>query len=460
MELLNFIDGKFVASHSANIFSKYSPFDGSLLAHVTSSDSLDVVFALQAAKKARVDWCTQPFEIRSKLLNDLADFLAKNIEEFSFLEALYQGLPQAFSKENNVQIAIRNLRETASSNPMPHEKSTLLEPTGIIGIVTPWCLSLRLVVERLAPAIAAGNVCILKASELSPITSLILAKAFIAVQAPPGIVGILNGNWEVAKVIAGHPSIHALSGVGRSATLRSLNESAAVNFKKIQLSGGAKNSCIVLPDFDFQSRISELLESFLIGQGQLCWNSHRIFIPEDNRDQFIEIAKSYLSSLSPLESPSGHGVWTPLISRELISQVQNHIVEARKDQGKLVFGDAIYDGEGFYFQTTLVKDLSRCSVLQQEELHGPLIIVDSYKYLHEVPKWANNNDYGHSAVIWGAEEKATRLASKLDCGRAGINCWGVKDWRPYFGHKLTSFGNIDNSWSGSFYSDVKTLSFS
>ena len=174
MELLNFIDGKFVPSQSGRFFYKTSPFDQSSLATVTLSNALDVVTALQSAKKARLDWQAQSFEQRAETLNKLADFFELNMELYSFQEALFQGLPAEFAKKYNMTAAINILRACAKSVCDRSEGEVLRDPTGVVGIITSWNLSLKLVVERLAPTLAAGNVCVIKISDLSPITGQIL----------------------------------------------------------------------------------------------------------------------------------------------------------------------------------------------------------------------------------------------------------------------------------------------
>lgn len=457
MELFNFIGGEFVASMSKNIFIKKSPFDGSELAKVFHAEALDVVRAIQLSKKSLAEGDNRSTLDRAKLLLDLANHLEKNADRYAHAEALHQGLPKKFVLENSILVSIDLLRRNAVSLQEELPKSVYLQASGIVGIITPWCLSLRLITERLAPAIAAGNAVIVKVSELSPITAQILGECLQAIEAPIGLVQVIQGGSNVAQLIAGHPSIRAITAVGRQSTLESVAKIGTSHLKKIQLSGGAKNSAIVLSDFSYKERMSEILESFLIGQGQMCWNTSRLFLPESIYKDFMEVMQATLSDLHPLQSPEGSSAWTPMIAEGRDSQIASYTKEGISEHGKVFFGGHAAQAEGFFLEPTFMIDLPNCSTMQQDELYGPLVLVTPVKYQHEAVKWTNTSYLGHSAVVWGLEEKIDKIASKLECAQVWRNSWMQGSSNIIFGHKQSSFGNLDCSWSGTFYSDVKKL---
>ncbi|MBO9666087.1 MAG: aldehyde dehydrogenase family protein, partial [Bdellovibrio sp.] len=188
MELFNFIGGEFVASVSGKTFSKYSPFDNSELAQVADSDAMDVITSLQVSKKAFAAFEPVTLEQRAGYLNALADHFEKKASEIAYQEALHQGLPKSFVLKNSVEVAIQILRDNAKSVIQPLPEGVLTQAAGIVGIITSWSLSLRLVTERLAPALAAGNAVIVKVSEHSPITAKVLGEACKAAQIPMGMV--------------------------------------------------------------------------------------------------------------------------------------------------------------------------------------------------------------------------------------------------------------------------------
>lgn len=457
MELQNFIGGTFVPSDSQKKIAKYSPFDGQLLAEVTASDAMDVIKAIQNAKKAMPAFKDLPREERSLLLGKMAQALEDKASDYAYQEALHQGLSQSFVLENSVKVAIQILRQTAESLKQELPTQMLVQPVGLVGIIASWSLSLRLITERLAPALAAGNVCLVKVSEKSPITAKILAEILQAAAVPAGVVNILQGDAEVGKVIAGHPSIHAVTAVGKTSTVESIAKAGLSQFKKVQLSGSVKNAAIVLAGADFANHMDEILRSFLIGQGQLCWNTSRLFILESFQKEFIEALKASLDKLEPLKDPSGSSPWTPLISAEVVEDVLKKTQGGVVEHGKVAWGAEKISGSGYFVKPVMMIDLPNCSVLQQDELQGPLFLITPVKYQHEVAKWVNTSYLAHSAVIWGPAEKLDKVIAQLECAQVWMNQWMNGESQTIFGHKQSSFGNPDMSWSGSFYSDVKIL---
>ncbi|MBV2167431.1 MAG: aldehyde dehydrogenase family protein [Bdellovibrio sp.] len=458
MELLNFIGGAFVPAENKITFSKRSPFDDQVIAEVTASDAMDVVKAVQSAKKAAPAFRDFSLENRATLLQKMADYLELHADTVAYEEALHQGLPHHFVLENSVKVSIDILRRTVQSLSQQTPSDILLQPTGIVGIITSWNLSLRLVIERLAPTLAAGNVALIKVSELSPITGKILAEMLKAAQLPEGVVNIIQGHADVAQIIAGHPSVRAISAVGRSSTLESIAKAGLPLFKKLQLSGGVKNPLLILSETNLREYLPEILRSFVMGQGQLCWNTSRIFVVESLAPELLSLLKEYFASLQPLSDPRGSETWSPLISREAVTLIHNKIQSGISEHGKIYVGGAPeVSRTGFFYKPTVMLDLPNCSVLQQDELQGPLLLVTPVKYQHEALKWANTSYLAHSAVVWGPQEKAAKVASQLECAQVWMNSWMTGSQGAIFGHKQSSFGNFDMSWSGSFYSDVKKL---
>lgn len=457
MELQNFIGGAFVPSDSQKTFAKISPFDGSEIARVTASDAMDVIKAIQMAKKAASVMKELPLSDRAALLLKLASALEEKSSEYAYQEALHQGLPQSFVLEHSLRPAIRILKEVAASLNQPLSAQVLPHPVGLVGIIASWNLSLLLVIERMAPALAAGNVCVVKFSDLSPITAQILGEALQKAEVPAGAVALLQGDAEVGKIVAGHPSIHAVTAVGKTSTMEQIAKAGLSQFKKLQLAGSVKNSSVVLAGTDYQAQMPEILKSFLLGQGQLCWNSSRLFLLESMSAEFIEAMKAYLDKLEPLTDPNGSSPWTPLITAARREELQKKVQEGKSEHGKVLSGGDSGPGSGFHMKPVMMLDLPNCSVLQQDELQGPLFLMTPVKYQHEILKWANTSYLAQSAVVWGPQEKLGKVVSQLDCAQVWLNQWQPNSESNVFGFKQSSFGNPDRAWSGTFYSDVKIL---
>ncbi len=457
MELQNFINGEFTSAGSAKTFSKVSPFDGLIISQVAYSDPMDVIKAIQSAKKAATTFKDVSREDRASLLTKMSQYLQTHKEDIALAEALNQGLPKDFVLNKSIEPIIFLLDQTAASLTAELPSDILLQPTGVMGIITSWNLSFRLVMESLVPALAAGNTMLIKVSEHSPITAQVIGEMCKTVEVPVGVVNLIQGFSDVAELIAGHPGIHAIAATGSSPTMSSVAKAGFSTFKKLQLSGSTKNPVFILSDSDYQNKVPLILESVLLGQGQLCWNSSRIFVLESVLPEFLTALKEYLATLKPLQSPLGQSVWTPMISANAVEAVVARTQVAKSEGAKIVAGDEVLSGDGFYVRPTFTLDLSNCSTLQQDEVLGPLCLITAVKYQHEMVKWANNSYLGHSAVIWGSEEKALKVASQIEYSDISLNQWMPSNQGKVFGLKQASFGNGDMNWFGSFYSNVKKL---
>lgn len=456
MEILNYVAGEFVSSQSQESFEKISPFTGEVLAKVTCSSAMDFIFSLQHSKKAAAAFKDSSLEERAALLEKIAQAISESETEIAYQEALHQGLSASFVLKNGVRPAIAHF--TANAQSLRAEQSPeLYSAVGVVGIVASWCLSLKLISERLAPALAAGNAVIIKVSEQSPVTGKILAEALSKAGVPAGLVTILQGKKDLAELLAGHPGIAAIAAVGSQAMLESLAKSALGTLKKVQLSGANKGASIVLNGFAYQDRMADLFESFLMGQGQMCWNSTRLFILESFAKEFISDTQDYFNQLKPLLDPSGAETWSPVINADVQARTGKSLALATSEMGKVHnFSDRL-PVKGFYVQPHFVLDLPNCSALQQDDLQSPALLITSVKYQHEFVKWANTGYLAHSSVVWGPEEKLDKVVRGLEFERVWKNRWLNGDTATVLGMKQSFYGNPELNWQGRFYSNVKTL---
>ncbi len=451
----NYINREFTTSGEGARFTKESPFTGEVLGEGSLSSALDFVQALQGAKKATGAMRALTPDQRREALLKMAQALENEKLSISLQEALHQGLPTSFILENSIEPSIKLLKQIAAE--LESGDSPNRQPTGVLAVIPSWCLSLFLAIERLGPALAAGNCVLVKASELSPITGLLLAQILDSTDLPPGAVQILYGDGEISQLMMSHPGIRGVSLVGRQSTYESGAKSNLSQLKKIQYAGSTKNVSAVIGGFDFKKHFPELLKSFLLGQGQLCWNASRLIILESMADEFYAELERFISDLTPLLDPRGESIWTPLISRETEKRTLALQESAILEKGHLMAQPKSNSEGGFFTKPVFIRDLTNCSLLHQNELQAPVFLVNTVKYQHEISKWVNNYYLGHSTFIWGDSERALKVSQTLDVAHVGINQWRPGLMGSVFGHKQSSFGSLDRSWRGSFYSDVKFL---
>jgi aminomuconate-semialdehyde/2-hydroxymuconate-6-semialdehyde dehydrogenase len=444
LNLCQSIEGK--KSESQGLQRQFrSPWNQEILAEWRDADEMDVIRCLQSSKKFLALPAGWPREERLALLERLKAAVEKIADAGALQEAETQGLPKSFVLENSFYFSIRLLEKNIEALKTTASSGYLHSPSGVVAAISAWCLSFRLVMETLVPAWAAGNSVIIKISSRSPTTAQILQNLMAEIEAPPGSVHILLGEGaKVGAFLAAHPGVRAVSFVGQSKNAESVIKATAAQFKKLRVRGGTKNAAMILPGFDSEKYLSQVLESFLIGQGQTGWSMTRLLTTEAEAEKLSEGLKKKLLELRPAQGPEDPSPWGPLRSPEIQTQL---VKKAMQEHAKKLLPD--FNGP------TFLLDLPNCSDLQQEELQAPVFPIVTVKYLHELSKWANNTSYGQLAVLWGDENKARKVCEKLEFGGMWLNHWmRAQDQSPW-GLKQSAFGIPDDLAEGPFYSDRK-----
>lgn len=430
-----------------------SPFDGSLIGIVHESGPLDFVQALPLAKKAQENFEKVPLAERALLLERIAERLQNSEKEIARASALFEGWSAEFALTKIVRPVEALFRRLAGELKLQHDEDSR-QPTGLLSIIAPAPMSFRFIGERLAPALAAGNAVLVKVPSGAPVTANLWGQLLKDAEVPVGLVSLLVGRGsEIGPLFASHPSLRAVSFGGRPSNAAAIARAAGESLKKAQISGGVKNSLLLLPETD-PAHWPEIMNSVLIGQGRLGFSLSRIFVTETQTDEFFAKLEETLKSLEPLRSPEGSSPWTPFADGRALEALEKTRSQITADQGRFIASSR--SGDDFHQPVLFVKSLTNCSTLQLEETAAPVVIVNSVKYAHEMAKWNNTSDYGLCASVWGPEDKARRLGAKLQAGQVWINGW-LKGDTTVAGWKKSFFGIPDPRWDGRFYSDVKIL---
>ncbi|HYU24560.1 MAG TPA: aldehyde dehydrogenase family protein, partial [Thermoanaerobaculia bacterium] len=259
--LANFIDGRFVPPRSGAYLDDINPSTEEVIAQIPDSDGRDVDDAVLAAKRAFPAWSRTTAAERSKLLLKLADRIEKNFDELAELESKDSGKPLTLARTLDIPRAVANFCFFATA--ILHEASeahitdttainyTLRQPLGVVGLISPWNLPLYLLSWKIAPAIAAGNVCVAKPSELTPLTANRLAELSLEAGVPPGVINIVHGlGGKAGRALTCHDDVAAISFTGGTVTGAAVAANAAPRFKKLSLELGGKNPTVVFADAD------------------------------------------------------------------------------------------------------------------------------------------------------------------------------------------------------------------
>ncbi len=445
IKLTQFINGQDSETQNSAPQKFLSLWDQTPLAEWNPADEMDVIRCLQSSKKFLNLPNAWAREDRLALLERLKISIERNINDWAAQEALYQGLPFNFSKESSFQHVLHLIDKNIEALKQKASNQYINQPSGVVAIIASWSLSFRLVMESLIPAWAAGNSVIIKVSSKSPITAQILKSLIHEIQPPVGSIQVLLGQGsKVGAFLAAHPGVRAVSFVGRTKNAESVIQSTAQQFKKLKIRGSVKNAAVILPGFESETYWDRLVESFLIGNGQTGWSMSRLLTTEAEAPKVIERFKEKILKIKPAQSIHDSSPWGP----GLMQNLKTETVKLAQGEHAQVF---LPDSQGSQF----LLNLPNCSNLQQDELLVPVFPIVTVKYLHEIAKWANNTSYGNLAVLWGDEDKARKVAEKLEYGALWLNHWMRPEDKSPWGLKQSAFGIADDQAEGPFFSDKK-----
>lgn len=470
LKLGNFIGGKFVEPRNGAYFDDVNPATTEVIAEIPDSDSQDVDDAARAAKTAFASWSSTPAEQRSRVLLKIADLIEQNLESLARLESQDNGKPLSLARRMDIPRAVANFRFFATA--ILHQSSeahvtdssalnyTLRQPVGVAGLISPWNLPLYLLSWKIAPALASGNTCVAKPSELTPLTANRLAALTLEAGLPPGVMNIVHGTGPKAgAAICAHPGIPLISFTGGTVTGAKVAAAAAPMFKKLSLELGGKNPNVIFADADLDDAIATSIRSSFWNQGEICLCGSRIFVERSIHDEFVERFADATKKLrigDPLDAQTDVGA---LISAAHLEKVTGYIQLAREEGGTVVAGGNRVGRQGWFVEPTIITGLEcDCRVLQ-EEIFGPVVTVTPFDGDDEAVRFANSTRYGLSATVWTRDlNRAHRVAAQLHAGTVWVNCWLLRDLRvPFGGMKDSGVGREGGFESLQFFTEAKNV---
>ena len=464
MRLANFINGEFAPPHSGAYFDNIGPATAETIAEVPDSDRADIDDAVAAAKNAFPAWSRTSTEQRSHLLLKLADLIEKNLEELAQLESRDNGKPLSLARTLDIPRAVANFRFFATA--ILHHASeahvtdstalnyTLRQPLGVAGLISPWNLPLYLLTWKIAPAIASGNTCVAKPSELTPMTANRLAELSLEAGIPPGVLNIVHGYGPKAgAALVEHRDVPMISFTGGTVTGARVAAAAAPMFKKLSLELGGKNPTVVFADADFDQAIRTGLRSAFWNQGEICLCGSRIFVEQSIYEKFVD---AFTAKANELRIGEDIGA---LISEAHMQKVLGYIDLAKEEGGTILAGGKRIDRQGYFVEPTVITGLGCDRRVLQEEIFGPVVTITPFDGDEEAIRFANSTRYGLSASVWTRDlQRAHRVAAAIESGTVWINCWLLRDLRvPFGGAKDSGVGREGGFESLNFFTEAKNV---
>jgi aldehyde dehydrogenase (NAD+) len=468
-----YIGGEWVDGSNQTTIDVINPTTGKVITKVSEGTAKDVDLAVAAAQKATdTTWGTNISGAeRGKLLNKLADLMEARLEELAAVEALDNGKTVSWAKNVDVAFAIATIRYYAGWSDKNHGKTintdgkklayTLHEPFGVVGQIIPWNFPLLMASWKLGPALATGNSVVLKPSEFTPLTALIVAELVHQAGFPPGVVNIVTGYGNtVGQAISEHMGIEKVAFTGSTLVGRKVMEAAAKsNLKNVTLELGGKSPNIIYDDADLEQAINWASHGVFWNHGQTCCAGSRIFVQAKIYDEFLERFTAKVKSLKvgdPFAIDSYQG---PQVSQQQYDRIMSHI-KSGKEQGATVhLGGDRHGDEGYFIQPTVFTNTKPDMRIVKEEIFGPVGVVIKFEDEEDVIRQANDTTYGLAAAIFTQDiNRALETSARLKAGTTWINCTNSLNAQvPFGGFKQSGIGRELGEYALSNYTNVKAV---
>jgi 1-pyrroline dehydrogenase len=465
----NFVGGDWVDAVEGETMEVLNPSTGEVIAEVPRGSERDVERAVEAAAKALPDWLETTPKDRMELLLRLADVMEEHGEELARLESVNVGKPMWIARDeipfsaDNLRFfagAARNLEGKASAEYVAGYTSILRrEPLGIVAGITPWNYPLMMAVWKLGPALAAGNVQILKPAEQTPLTTLRFLELAQEVL-PPGVVNVITGNGvPVGDGLVRNPKIALVSLTGDVETGKTIARTAADTLKRVHLELGGKAPMVVLDDADPEAVAAAVKIGGYFNSGQDCTASSRILVAERIYDTVMSETVAAVESLKVGDPSETDDVeMGPVISASQQEGVLGFLERAVDAKATVVTGGGAVGERGFFVAPTIVADVTQDAEIVQREVFGPVVTVQRFSSDEEALELANGVRYALAASVFSRDVgRALSAARKLAFGTVWINehLFPLTPEMPHGGFKESGYGKDMSVYSMEEYTRVK-----
>lgn len=466
-----YIDGAWVEPVVANDFDVIDPATEEACAIISLGSAVDVDKAVAAARNAFESWAATPLAERRDLFIRLGEIMDARIGELAEAMMMEMGAPLDMANDEQATCGpwhlkgfLKAIENFQSEQTFKDGQTIVREPIGVCGLITPWNWPVNQIALKVVPALLTGCTCVLKPSEIAPLSALVFAEFMHEAGFPGGVFNLVNGDGaNVGEAMSSHPDIDMMSFTGSTRAGALVTKASADSVKRVTLELGGKSPNIIFADADLERQVTNGVNHCMENTGQSCNAPTRMLVAQEIYEETIALAKTATENVNVgnPKDPGGH--IGPLVSQMQFDKVQNLIEIAIKEGARLVTGGLGRPegfNRGYFVRPTVFADVAPDMTLFREEVFGPVLGITPFDGSEdEAVRLGNDTVYGLAAYLSTNDaDMGNRVAKRLRAGMVRVNGKSFGRGHPFGGYKQSGNGREGGVWGLEDFTEVKIIS--